>query len=282
MTSVTSEIEVSVDPATAFTAFTEELDQWWVRGPINYYDFARAVGLRCEPGVGGRIVEVYDPATGEGLETARITEWLPGDRLALQSSLDDVRTEIRFIPTETGTLVRVTATIPDGGVDRGGTAWTRTVPKWFGRWCARRTTSGGQPPLGRLGLALSYAKPAAAARWLAAAFGFDAPDGLPEGADPLPHTEYGHPWLELRAAGSLLVIGPLDADLPDAAPATHVPWVFVDDLDGHLARAEAAGATIVHGITQHGYRSYTAADLEGHRWTFVQAPAFVATATGPA
>jgi hypothetical protein len=27
----------------------------------------------------------------------------------------------------------------------------------------------------------------------------------------------------------------------------------------------------VRDITQHGYRAYTADDLEGHRWTFVQA-----------
>ena len=49
----TSTVSVSVDPATAFTAFTEEIDLWWVRGPINYFDSGRAVGMRCEPGVGG-------------------------------------------------------------------------------------------------------------------------------------------------------------------------------------------------------------------------------------
>jgi uncharacterized protein YndB with AHSA1/START domain len=31
-----SEVEVAVDPATAFTAFTDEMDLWWVRGPINF------------------------------------------------------------------------------------------------------------------------------------------------------------------------------------------------------------------------------------------------------
>jgi uncharacterized glyoxalase superfamily protein PhnB len=271
--SVTAEVEVPVDPATAFTAFTEELDEWWVRGPINYFDSARAVGIRCEPGVGGRIVEVYDAATGDGLETARITEWRPGDRLAWRSSVDDVLTEIRFVPTETGTLVRVVATVPAGGADRGGTAWTRTVPKWFGRWCARRGTAvRPQPRVGRLGLTVHYAKPAAAMRWLATAFGLDTPDGLPAGPDPLPYGEHGHPWLELRAGNCSVIVAPLDGDLPETAPVTHVPWVYVDDLDAHLATARAAGATIVSGIEQHGYRGYTAADLEGHRWTFLQAP----------
>jgi hypothetical protein len=61
-------VSVAVDPSTAFTAFTEEMDLWWVRGPIYYRDAARAVALRCDRGVGGRILEVYDEATGDGLE----------------------------------------------------------------------------------------------------------------------------------------------------------------------------------------------------------------------
>jgi hypothetical protein len=36
-------VEVAADPATAFTAFTGELDLWWVRGPINAYDSGRLV-----------------------------------------------------------------------------------------------------------------------------------------------------------------------------------------------------------------------------------------------
>ena len=34
-TMVSSEVEVAVDPDTAFAAFTGELDLWWVRGPIR-------------------------------------------------------------------------------------------------------------------------------------------------------------------------------------------------------------------------------------------------------
>lgn len=33
---ISSEVEVAVDPSTAFRAFTEEMDLWWVRGPINF------------------------------------------------------------------------------------------------------------------------------------------------------------------------------------------------------------------------------------------------------
>ena len=41
---VSSEVEVAVDPDTAFAAFTEELDLWWVRGPINHFAGGRALG----------------------------------------------------------------------------------------------------------------------------------------------------------------------------------------------------------------------------------------------
>jgi uncharacterized glyoxalase superfamily protein PhnB len=63
----------------------------------------------------------------------------------------------------------------------------------------------------------------------------------------------------------------LEGDLPAQAPPTHETWVFVDDLDAHLSRAQAGGAAIVQGIRQTGYRAYTALDLEGHRWIFAQA-----------
>ena len=94
--SVTSSVAVTVDPATAFSVFTEELDCWWVQGPINFYDSSRAYGMRIEPGVGGRIVEVYDDATGDGLELARITVWEPGRRLTWQSVRDDVEVDVQF------------------------------------------------------------------------------------------------------------------------------------------------------------------------------------------
>jgi hypothetical protein len=140
MTSTTASVSVGVEPATAFTAFTEELDQWWVRGPINYFDSARALGMRCEPGVGGRLVEVYDGATGEGYELGRITVWEPGKRLAWASSVDDVEIEVRFEATASGTDVTVEAAIPDRGADRGGASAGRSAGG-FGR--GRKAGTGG-------------------------------------------------------------------------------------------------------------------------------------------
>jgi uncharacterized glyoxalase superfamily protein PhnB len=274
--SVSSEVEVAVDPKTAFSAFTEEMNLWWVRGPINFFDSARAVAKVCEPGVGGRILEVYDAATGEGLEVARITAWHPGERLAWRSSVDDVEVEVRFEPTASGTLVRVLAAIPSGGADRGGTAWVRVVPAWFGAWCARRDTAPREPrDLARLAVAVYYARPAAAARWLADAFGFVPTNELPA-ATADENWDAERRWIEFHLGNSSLMIFKLENAVPiTTGPADgafrHVPWVFVDDLDAHWARARARGATIVTDIHQHGYRAYEADDLESNRWTFAQA-----------
>ena len=74
----------------------------------------------------------------EVLVRARLTQWEPGVRLAWDSALDDVQTEVRFAPIDGGTRVTVEHVIPADGQDKGGTAWSRVVPSWFGAWCAKR------------------------------------------------------------------------------------------------------------------------------------------------
>lgn len=270
--SVSSQVEVRVDPETAFRAFTEELDLWWLRGPINFWSAShRVVEVRCEPGVGGRIVEVLDvPGGDEVLVRARITAWEPPTRLCFDSAQDDVSTEVSFTPTPRGTLVRVKHTVPAGGRDAGGTAWSRVVPKWFRDWCRRRE---GAPrhvvDVARLSLAVHYAKPVAAARFLAEAFGFGPVDDLPE-AEHDPDVGYGYHWIEFRLGNSLLYVFPLDGERRGAQ--THLPWIYVDDLDAHYAHAKAAGAVIVeepHALP--GDVVYAAADPEGNHWRFSQA-----------
>lgn len=264
--SVCSQVEVAVPAQVAFRAFTEEMDLWWVRGPVNFFDAARAVAKVCEPGVGGRILEVY--ADDDVLEVARITAWEPGIRLAWDSAVDDVRTEVTFGPAAGGgTLVVVTATIPDGGADRGGTSYVRVVPAWFGAWCARREQDGAraQAELARLALAVYYPKPATAARWLADAFGL-TPTG------PIPDSDDARAWIEFHVGNcSLMVFGLEEGGASGAGAASHVPWLFVDDLDAHFAHAVTRGAAIVEGIHQHGYRAYVARDPDGYTWTIAQA-----------
>jgi uncharacterized glyoxalase superfamily protein PhnB len=192
--------------------------------------------------------------------------------LAFASALDDVQTEVSFVPTERGTRVKVEHVIPAGGQDKGGTAWSRVVPNWFGAWCAKRDrVPHEQIDIARLSLGVYYARPAAAARWLTEVFGFEPEGDLPEGPDPLPEGEYGHPWIEFRIGNAVLNVFKLDGERAGDL-RTHVPWVYVDDLGAHYAHAKGNGVTIVEELRPHpGSSFYVADDLEGNRWTFSQA-----------
>lgn len=260
--SASATVEVAVEPAAAFRAFTDEIDFWWVRGPINFFDSGRAVAMRIEPGLGGRVLEVYDDARGEALELGRITTWEPGVRLAYRSLVDDTEVDVRFDAVEGGTRVRVTQTLVPGG-ERAFLFWP-TVLRWLVPWCDRPDGSPARGEIARLSIALYYEDPAAAARWLARVFQLGSWSGIPvEGEEA--------PWIELHHGSVAILLLRLEGRPVRDAPVTHMPWAYVDDLDAHFAHARDAGARIVSEIEQHGYRAYTADDLEGHRWTFVQA-----------
>ena len=266
--SVTSTIEVAVDPATAFEVFTEELDCWWIQGPINFFDSARARYMRMEPGVGGRILEVYDEETGDGLELARITLWEPGKRVAWTSSLDDVEIDVRFEKSAGGTEVRVQATIPADGKDKGGTAWVRMTPLWLSDWIRKRDHLPHEPqPLARLAVVIHYAKPAAAGRWLRDVFGFEPASNVPDTEPDDP----SHCWIEFHVGNSSIILWGREAAPDASAPITHTPFLYVDDLDAHFAQSKKHGAEITQDIHQQGFRAYGAADPEGNHWTFAQA-----------
>jgi uncharacterized glyoxalase superfamily protein PhnB len=148
----------------------------------------------------------------------------------------------------------------------------RVVPDWFGAWCDRREEAPREVrDLARLALGVYYAKPAAAAQWLARAFGFEAPSPLPDGPDPLPEGDHRHPWIEFRVGNCSLLVLKLEDDRPDRI-RTHVPWVYVDDIDAHFRRAELNGARIVAKLdSPWGLPFYVADDPEGNRWTIAQA-----------
>jgi uncharacterized glyoxalase superfamily protein PhnB len=261
MTEVSARVEVGIDPATAFTVFTDEMDLWQVRSPITFYDSARAVAKVCEPGVGGRILEVYEDGD---LEIARITVWEPGKRVSWQGIHDDVEVDVWFDATDGGTEVRVEARVPEGGTDRGGTSIVRVGPAWFSAWVAKRDHVPHQiVELPRLNLEVYYERPVAAMRWLAEAFGFELPPNLPE------DDSAGAPsWIETRVGDAAVM---LFEGGGTAGAVSHVPFVYVDDLDAHFERAERAGARVVEPIHEHGYRRYVCEDLEGRRWSFAQA-----------
>jgi uncharacterized glyoxalase superfamily protein PhnB len=67
------------------------------------------------------------------------------------------------------------------------------------------------------------------------------------------------------------------AECEQAARWLATPWVVdgvqveVDDVDAHYHRARASGATILREPEDLPFgRLYSAADLEGHRWMFMQ------------
>jgi hypothetical protein len=94
-------IDVAVDPATAFEVFTAEIDQWYRRGRHTVLSTAKTLAMRFEPGVGGRLLEVYDLDTGEGREIGRVTVWEPGARLVFVDRRD-TEVEVTFAANADG------------------------------------------------------------------------------------------------------------------------------------------------------------------------------------
>lgn len=256
MTSMTELIDVATDPMTAFTVFTDELDQWWGRGPIDSHASWRLVARRMEPGVGGRLVEDYGD---EVRVLGTITEWEPGARVRWTTS-DGVTIEVTFEECAGGTRVRVCGTVPAGVDGSAPLSMVRMAPQWFPRHLDRRDRPGPTADYGRLHIVLRSSTPAATARWLVETFQLEPTGDLPDDRIDPELT-----WIELRVGTSFIVLWGGGGTI-----GTDSPFVYVDDLDAHLAHARATGATIVDPIVEHGFRSYTVADCEGRHWVFAQ------------
>ena len=259
--SATTSVEVAADPATAFQVFTEEIDLWWVRGPINFMDSGRLIELRIEPGVGGRFLEVYGTDPEDTLVSGRITVWKPGEMFAYRDPDEDTETRVSFDAIDAGTRVTVVQTILRPGAETAF-VWPNVL-HWLPAWINRREGAPRTPrELDRLAIGLYYEDPAAAARWLHTTFGLDSWDKIPaEGQHPT--------WIELHVGSAAILLFKRTGQRPTATD--HNVWVYVDDLQAHFTHAQSQGAKIVSEIHQHGYTAYEAEDLEGHQWTFVQA-----------
>jgi uncharacterized glyoxalase superfamily protein PhnB len=99
--------------------------------------------------------------------------------------------------------------------------------------------------------------------WLTRAFGFQE------------HYRYGDGPSGGQMWAGKAAIQVRQADDGQKSPAqlgygTQSLTVFVDDVDGHYARAKAAGAKIVEEPheTEYGEYQYAAEDLDGHHWLF--------------
>ena len=128
---------------------------------------------------------------------------------------------------------------------------------------------------------LSYRDGPAAMDWLAAIFGFHEQERWLADDGSLAHGE-------MTAGGARIMLAtptpdyesPLEhrSHCVQAAQWSRAPWVidgvlvFVDDVEAHFARAQAAGATLLSGVEDgpEDSRLYRVEDVEGHRWMFMQ------------
>jgi PhnB protein len=126
---------------------------------------------------------------------------------------------------------------------------------------------------------LTYEDGVRAMDWLAEAFGFQEVTRWLDEEGKLAHGEM------TTGNGRIMLATVPDYENPkrhreQCAPArawSAQPWVidgvlvYVDDVDRHCARAQAAGATLLSAPMDDGPgRLYRAEDLEGHRWMFLQ------------
>lgn len=117
---------------------------------------------------------------------------------------------------------------------------------------------------------LFYEDVEAALAWLAKCF------GLRERTEETMRNDAGavvHAAMETPDGAVVLMGMPPDFEAPlRHGKVNGLLYVYVDDVEGHCARARAAGAPIASGPedTFYGDRRYATVDCEGHHWTFAQ------------
>jgi uncharacterized glyoxalase superfamily protein PhnB len=117
-----------------------------------------------------------------------------------------------------------------------------------------------------------YQNPKAALAWLERAFGFEITMAIEGPADA---PDMVHYEMSVGGRGRIMIGGQWAewVKSPQKLGGANTQYVHVmleGDLDRHCERARAAGASIVAEPKDefYGDRTYRAADLEGHRWTF--------------
>jgi uncharacterized protein YndB with AHSA1/START domain len=132
VTAIVRTAEVPLSPDTAFQLFTDEINQWY-GGPYAFNDPARATGIRFEPRVGGRWLELWDGTMDSGFEIGRISVWEPGKRFVTSY-------RNRYLPADPLTEIEVTfAAAPGGGtvVTLEHRGWERLPPEALREWAGR-------------------------------------------------------------------------------------------------------------------------------------------------
>jgi len=116
-----------------------------------------------------------------------------------------------------------------------------------------------------------YQDDRAALEWLAKAFGFEVSLIVTDDTGKIGHAE-------MKFEGARIIIAREWSDITRSPKSLggkntqHVHVQLKGDIDGHCARAKAAGAAIVQEPSDqfYGDRTYRAMDPEGHLWTFGQ------------
>jgi uncharacterized glyoxalase superfamily protein PhnB len=136
-------------------------------------------------------------------------------------------------------------------------------------------TPAGWP---RITASLYYDDAPAAIEWLGRAFGFEVRLKVDGPAGTIRHSE-------LTFGDGVIMVSTVRPEAPivGVSPrkvggsSTASFMVYVDDVEGHCARARAAGGNIIQELATHdhgeGYwvdRGYGCEDPEGHRWWFSQ------------
>jgi uncharacterized protein YndB with AHSA1/START domain len=104
---VRSSVNVKLPRHAAFRLFTERMGSWWPLATHSVFH-AEAVAITIEPVVGGRVYEAT--ADGRTSDWGTITEWQPGQRLAMTWHPGE--------GSDVATLVEVTfSEAPEGGTD---------------------------------------------------------------------------------------------------------------------------------------------------------------------
>jgi uncharacterized protein YndB with AHSA1/START domain len=133
---------VAVPVEDAFAVFTEEIDQWWRRGPAYRLARGEPGTLHCEPRLGGKLIERAGSVTRE---IATITAWEPPRHLVFEWRAYNFRegevttVELWFEAGNDGTRVRLEhrgwSAIPQAHPVRHGQpdeAFLRTLGMWWG------------------------------------------------------------------------------------------------------------------------------------------------------
>ncbi|MDM7829890.1 MerR family transcriptional regulator [Cellulomonas edaphi] len=128
-----------------------------------------------------------------------------------------------------------------------------------------------EPPVQQRIMLLVYADLGTAHAWLVRTFGLVAGELVRDDDGRAVHGE-------LYAGDGIIWLHPEQESYGLASPrslgsSTASVAVLVDDVDAHHARSVAAGVDVRQDpIDQpYGYRVYSAHDLEGHLWSFMQA-----------